>query len=98
MKQLELSVAADADLFDLLAYGTASFGEAASDSYYLGLCDAFDFLCERPLAGERHEESGLGLHSWLYRQHRIFYRVDAEVILIVRVLHVAADAVRWLRV
>ena len=96
MKQLELSVAADADLFDILAYGTASFGEAASDSYYLGLCDAFDFLCERPLAGERYEISELPLRQWLYRQHRIFYRVNEETILIVRVLHTATDAVRWL--
>ena len=96
MKQLELSVAADADLFDILAYGTASFGEAASDSYYLGLCAAFDFLCERPLAGASYEDSELGLRQWLYRKHRIFYRVDAEVILIARVLHVAADAMRWL--
>ena len=96
MKQLELSVAADADLFDILAYGTAAFGEAASDSYYLGLCDAFDFLCERPLAGESFEVDDLALRRWLYRQHRIFYRVDADAILIVRVLHVATDAVRWL--
>ena len=97
MKQLKLSVTADADLFDILAYGTASFGEAASDNYYLGLCDAFDMLCERPLAGERYEDSELGLRRWLYRQHRIFYRVDSDVILIVRVIHVAADVVRWLR-
>ena len=97
MKQLELSVAADADLFDILAYGTASFGEAASDRYYLGLCEAFDFLCERPLAGECCEDSGLDLRRWLYRQHRIFYRVDAETILIARVLHVASDAARWLQ-
>lgn len=40
VKRLELSVAADADLFDILAYGTAVHGEAASDAYYLGLCEA----------------------------------------------------------
>ena len=97
MKQLELSVAADADLFDILAYGTASFGEAASDEYYLGLCDAFDFLCDQPLAGPRDEVSGLDLRRWRYRQHHIYYRVDVRSLLIVRVLHCAADAVRWLK-
>lgn len=48
MKRLELSVAADAELFDILAYGTAVHGEAASDAYYLGLTDVFDFLCGNP--------------------------------------------------
>ena len=96
VKQLELSVAADADLFDILAYGTAVHGVEASDAYYLGLCDAFDFLCENSSAGQVDEGSGLGLRRWHYRQHRIFYRVDADAILIVRVFHVAADAVRWL--
>lgn len=97
MKRLELSVAADADLFDILAYGTAVHGEAASDAYYLGLTQAFDFLCENPEAGPVDEDSGLGLRRWRYRQHRIFYRVSEEVLLVVRMFHVAADAVRWLR-
>jgi hypothetical protein len=44
VKQLNLSVAADADLFDILAYGTAVHGEAASDAYYAGLSEAFAFL------------------------------------------------------
>ena len=96
MKRLEISVAADADLFDILAYGTVIHGEAASDSYHAGLSAAFDFLCENPLVGQVDEDSGLGLRRWRYRQHRIFYRVGAEAILIVRVFHVAADAVRWL--
>lgn len=96
MKRLELSVAGDADLFDILAYGTAVYGEAVSDAYYLGLTDVFDFLCGNPAAGQADEVSGLNLRRWRYRQHRIFYRVDPDSILIVRVLHVAADAVRWL--
>lgn len=96
MKQLELSVAADADLFDILAYGTAVHGEAASDAYYLGLTDAFAFLCEFPEAGQIDEDSDLGLRRWRHRQHRVFYKVEQDALLIVRVFHVSADAVRWL--
>lgn len=96
MKRLELSVAADADLFDILAYGTAVHGETASDTYFAGLNETFAFLCEHPEAGQIDEESGLGLRRWKYRQHRIFYRVQERTLLIVRVFHVAADAVRWL--
>ena len=94
MKQLELSVAADADLFDILAYGTAVHGETASDAYYFGLTDAFDFLCDNPEAGPLDDGNSLGLRRWLYRRHRIFYRVGDHAILIVRVFHVASDAVR----
>ena len=96
MKRLELSVAADADLFDILAYGTAVHGELASDSYYAGLTEAFALLCEHPEAGQIDEDSGLGLRRWRYRQHRIFYEVKADRLLVVRIFHVAADAVRWL--
>lgn len=96
MKRLELSVAADADLFDILAYGTAVHGVAASDAYYKGLTDTFAFLCENPEAGQVDDAGGLGLRRWRYRQHRIFYRVDEDAILIVRLFHVAADAVRRL--
>ena len=96
MKRLELSVAADADLFDILAYGTAVYGAIASDAYFAGLSDTFDFLCRHAEAGPVEESTGLGLRRWRYRQHRIFYRVDEEVILIVRIFHVAADAVRQL--
>ena len=84
-------------MFDILAYRTAVHGEAASDSYYAGLSDAFAFLCEHPEAGQIDEDSGLGLRRWRYRQHRIFYRVNGDTLLVVRVFHVAADAVRWLK-
>ena len=97
VRRLELSVDADADLFDLLAYGTAVHGELASDAYYFGLVAAFDFLCEQPEAGQIAEDSGLGLRRWRYRQHQLFYRVKQDAILIVRIFHVAADAVRWLK-
>ena len=96
MKRLELSVASDADLFDILAYGTAVHGEIASDAYYAGLIKTFGFLCQNAEAGQVDDTSGLGLRRWRFRQHRIFYRVDEDSILIVRVFHVASDAVRRL--
>jgi len=96
VKRLELSVAADADLFDILAYGTAVHGEAASDAYYAGLIETFRFLCQNAEAGQVDDDSGLGLRRWRYRQHHLFYRIDERSILIVRIFHVASDAVRRL--
>ena len=96
MKRLELSAAADADLLDILAYGTAVHGAIASDAYFAGLSDTIDFLCQNAGAGQVDEATGLNLRRWRYRQHRIFYRIDEQAILVVRVFHVAADAVRHL--
>jgi toxin ParE1/3/4 len=97
VKRLEVSVAADADLFDILAYGTAAYGEAASDAYYTGLIEAFDFLCKHPRTGQIDEDTDLRLRRWRYRQHRIFYEETEEAILVVRIFHVSADAVRRLQ-
>lgn len=66
------------------------------DAYYFGLIEAFDFLCHHPEAGPIDEDSGLGLRRWRYRQHRIFYRTEADALMIVRLFHAAADAVNWL--
>jgi plasmid stabilization system protein ParE len=96
VKRLELSVAADADLFDILAYGTAVHGEASSDAYFDGLSGAFALICANPGIGQLEELANLGLRRWRYRQHRIFYRADREAVRIVRILHVAADATRHL--
>lgn len=96
MKRLELSVLADADLFDILAYGTAVHGSAVSDAYYLGLMEAFDFLCTYPQAAPVDENTTLGLRRWRYGQHHVFYREDEETVLVIRIFHVAADAVKWL--
>lgn len=96
MKRLEISVEADADLFDILAFGTAVHGHSASDIYYDGLITCFNFLCERPYAGPVEEASVARLRRWRFKQHRIFYRVDEDSIVIIRIFHLAADAVRWM--
>lgn len=96
VRQLEITVAADADLFDILAYGTVAYGETKSDEYYNGIIDTLDFLCRTPFAGPIDDDNKLGLRRWRYRQHRIFYDVGEDTLLIVRIFHVAADAIRGL--
>jgi toxin ParE1/3/4 len=97
VKRLEISNSADADLINIIDYGTRAHGVAESDAYYDGLCAAFDFLCQWPLAGQEETETSLVLRRWRYARHRIFYKVSDDAVEIVRVFHVAADAVRWLK-
>lgn len=49
-------------------------------------------LREHPLAGAATPEYGRGYRCLVYRRHRIFYRVEGDAVLIVRVLHHAMDA------
>lgn len=91
MTPLTLSKAAKTDLRSILSYGTAEFGVDAADAYYFSLDDAFDRLRAFPQAGQVDEETGLGLRRWHHKRHRIFYRYDGKIILIVRILHFAVD-------
>jgi len=56
----------------------------------------FDFLATNPAAGRERQELNFSVRSHLHREHNIFYRVQEDHILIVRVLHQSMDAVRHL--
>ena len=96
VKQLEISRIADADLCDILEYGTKLYGLAAADAYYDGILATFDLLCAHPEAGQIDEDTALGLRRWSHRQHRIFYRNDGDKVLIVRIFHHSVDLKRHL--
>ena len=92
--RLELSEAADADLVDLLEYGIDNFGLAAGREYHFSFDNVFAFLCGTPKAGQIDEETQTGLRRWHHRSHRIFYRAEGEVVLIVRIIHQSRDVER----
>ena len=91
MRRLEISRLADADLDDILEYGTKIHGEAAADAYYFSFQAAFDLLCLHPEAGQIDEETRLNLRRWHHQKHRIFYKHDATTLLIVRIFHHSID-------
>ena len=57
-----------------------------------GLRKVFHLVGERPRAGAREDDLGHKVRSFSYRSHRVFYQVDDDAVLIVRVLHHAQDA------
>ena len=96
VRRLELSRDADRDLERLLIWGTSQFGEVAADRYYFSFQTTFDLLILHPHAGARYEEIDGDLRVVRHKSHRVFYLVQVERVLIVRVLHQAMDAPRWL--
>lgn len=87
-----LSAAARRDIGQIGDYGAEQFGDAMADAYLRGLADAFALLCRHPHAGEHRSELQPGIRCWIYRRHRIFYRVTTDEIYILRILHHSRDS------
>ncbi|HZF45193.1 MAG TPA: type II toxin-antitoxin system RelE/ParE family toxin [Sphingomonadaceae bacterium] len=97
MVELRLSVAARADLASIDEYGARQFGDDVADAYSRSFAKAFDLLCGHPELGEARPRLGIGMRCLIHRRHRIFYRVEEESLLVVRILHHAQDSRRHLR-
>lgn len=73
------------DLRALTLYGLENFGLAVSREYRAGLEALFARLHAHPAIGTLAYPD-LGIRSFRYRKHRVFYRVDGDTLVILRVL------------
>lgn len=97
MTDLRLTAQARQDLEEIQAAGLRDHGNASTRKYMAGFERVFDLLREHPKAGQARSEYGRYFRSFSYHPHRIFYRFDGDVVLIVRVLHAARDVPDVLR-
>jgi toxin ParE1/3/4 len=93
---IQLSVAARADLVEIRRYSIEQFSAEVADAYYTGFDDAFDLLCRHPLAGTERPELGRGVRCLTHRKHQIFHIVRNDIVFILRIIHHAQDARRAL--
>ncbi len=91
-----LSRRAYADLAEIDTYGTSHFGEATVAAYHDAFDQAFARLATYPLSGEARPGFGVGLRCLVCGSHRILYRIEVQVVQIVRVLHHSRDVPRHL--
>jgi toxin ParE1/3/4 len=87
---------AQVDLDDIRDYSVAEFGVARAADYLDSIEAAFRRMLEFPEIGAvqqgvRPPTRSIGCH-----QHRIFYEVRRDTILIVRILHKAMEVKRHL--
>ncbi len=90
------SPSAQADLEEIRDYSIEQFSAEVADAYFLGFDEVFDLLASHPLAGQAHPELGKGVRCILHRKHRIFYTVNGDTVVIIRIIHHAQDAGRAL--
>lgn len=90
--KVSFSNAAVADLCAIDEYSLTQFGEEIGEAYMHGFDKVFALLKDYPLAGSEASKYGKAYRCMMHRRHRIFYVVDDEMVLIVRILHHAVDA------
>lgn len=92
MSEYRLSSAAISDIREIRQYSKQRFGVAATASYIHGLEATLDMLATRPSAGKNESKLGYDGRSFRYKSHRIYFRVAAPMIEVLRILHHARDA------
>ena len=75
----------------------AQFGREVALAYLDSFEEAFDLLASFPEAGSVFRRGKPEIHSYPCRSHRIFYSIDADVVWIVRILHMARNYDRVMR-
>ena len=94
--RLELSAKARADLDDIRDYSLSRFGVARAIAYLDALDQAFRRILSFPEIGAAHPTVQPSILSLACGQHRIFYDVTEESVVVQRILHKAMDVQRHL--
>jgi toxin ParE1/3/4 len=89
--QLVIAPAAQRDLKDIYRYGLRQWGQAQAESYLASVKDKFWLLTRQPLLGTGRPELLTDARSLPTKSHIVFYRVTANRVEIIRVLHVRQD-------
>ena len=95
--QLVISPAAKDDLRDIYQYGVRRWGKIQSESYLSTIKNQFWLLTQQPLMGTERPELLPETRSIPIERHTLFYRVTANRVEIIRVLHDRQDPQRHLK-
>ncbi|MFO1127230.1 MAG: type II toxin-antitoxin system RelE/ParE family toxin [Rhodospirillales bacterium] len=79
------------DLVDIVSYTASAWGEAQAEAYIAVLQSAIERAARQPKSAPLKRLQGRALRVLAVRRHLIFYREEAEGILVVRVLHASRD-------
>lgn len=91
-----LSGEADSDIDGILLHSIAHHGQAVGEAYVRAISAVLDRLSAYPEIGSARDDLKPGLRSLPSGQHRIFYVVQSDGLVVIRVLHKAMDPVRHL--
>ncbi|PUB86336.1 MAG: type II toxin-antitoxin system RelE/ParE family toxin [gamma proteobacterium symbiont of Ctena orbiculata] len=94
---LVIAPAAKNDLKEIYQYGLRQWGQSQSESYLSTIKKQFWLLTRQPLMGTERPELLPDTRSLPTQSHTLFYRVTANRVEIIRVLHGRQDPQRHLK-
>jgi len=84
------------DLRSIALDGVLNWGEDEAAKYHARIADVFESLARFPALGRRSDDLAGDVRSIAVGNHRIFYRVEADVVLDLRVMHQRMDPSPWI--
>lgn len=92
MADYALSREAVEDLRGIARYTVKTFGKKQAEIYRDGFRDCFLNISENPRIGRVYDHIRLGLRRFEYQSHSVYYMLQDDSPLIVRVLHSRQEA------
>lgn len=92
MPDFRLSKLADGDIVNIAQYTIEQFGIKQARTYRDSLAICFHSLAKNPKLGRVIDHIGKGLRCYDHKSHAVFYKVNRQDILIIRILHKSMDA------
>lgn len=87
MERYRLSKAADQDFERIFEFGIDQFGLAQALDYQNGMKQRFEQLATQPKLYQAVDHIRQGYRRSVYQAHSIYYRIDRDFVLIVRILN-----------
>lgn len=91
MASFRFSVRAEEDLVEIYSYGILQFGYSQARKYIEGLEETLLRLAFGPFLGKESSLLYPGLREFIYKSHMVFYLIEEDGVLIVRILHQSRD-------
>jgi toxin ParE1/3/4 len=92
----KISSAAKADLRQIWTFTNQSWGRTQADHYLHGVFEALNVLARNPKLGKDRHEVKTDFRSYLHVRHTLWYKINRDQIILMRVLHSAMDSRRHL--
>ncbi|MCY4443055.1 MAG: type II toxin-antitoxin system RelE/ParE family toxin [Deltaproteobacteria bacterium] len=86
MASYRLTKAADRDFESIFDFGIDQFGLLQAKAYQQGMIERFGQLAERPSLYPSVGHIRPGFHRSVYQSHAIYYRVEPDGVVIIRIL------------
>lgn len=96
MKRIKFAKQASLDIDDMYLYGLINFGEDQADLYSEKIQNGLKTIQANPEIGRLVSKVNPAIRRFDFERHVIFYDINDDAILIVRIIHCSMDFVKHL--